>query len=47
MTLWDCDKLVAKGFYITIKNRGNITYILVGEEVSKNGSKSYIRRENI
>lgn len=38
MTLGDCDKLVRKGFYVTIKNLGNFTYILVGEEVSKNGS---------
>lgn len=32
MTLEDCDKLSAKGFYITIKNRGNIVYILLGKE---------------
>ena len=37
MTLSDCDKLVRKGFYVTIKNRGNITYILVGKEGSTNG----------
>lgn len=37
MTLSDCDKLVRKGFYITIKNRGNVTYIMVGKEDSKNG----------
>lgn len=38
MTLWDCDKLTQKGFYVTIKNRGNITYVLVGKEDSKNGN---------
>ena len=38
MTLSDCDKLVRKGFYVTVKNQGNITYVLVGKECSKNGS---------
>lgn len=38
MTLSDCDKLVRKGFYVTVKNQGNFIYILLGKECSKNGS---------
>lgn len=37
MTLGDCDKLVKKGYYITVKCRGNVTYVLVGKEDSENG----------
>lgn len=38
MTLRDCDKLFEKGFYVTIKNHANYRYIVIGKEVSRNGS---------
>lgn len=35
LTLSDCDDFVSRGFYVTIKNRGIITYILIGKESKK------------